>query len=100
MCFCRFSLNLSPSEPTSCPTMGCDFLILSKGRYDETFAGEDGEPNDINETWLIWVSGGNSSVLQIRVRNRKLFFLFLNQNIYAKNIWCVLKTTVSIIRFF
>ena len=43
---------------------------------------------------------GNSSVLQIRVRNRKLFFLFLNQNIFAKNIWCVLKTTVSMILFF
>ena len=25
---------------TSCPTKGCDYLI-SKGRYDETFAGED-----------------------------------------------------------
>ena len=37
------------------------------------------EPNDINKTWLIRVSGGNSSVLQIRVRNRKLFVLFLNQ---------------------
>ena len=53
--FCRSSLNWSPSEP-----------------------------NDINKTWLIRVSGGNSSVLQIRVRNRKLFFLFLNQKIFAK----------------
>ena len=39
------------------------------------------EPNDINKTWLIQVSGGNSLVPQIRARNRKLFFLFLNQNI-------------------
>ena len=37
------------------------------------------EPSDINKTWLIQVSGGNSSVPQIRVRNRELFFLFLNQ---------------------
>ena len=37
------------------------------------------EPNDINKTWLIQVSRGNSSFPQIRVRNRKLFFLFLNQ---------------------
>ena len=36
VCFCRSSLNWSPSEP-----------------------------NDINKTWLIRVSGGNSSVLQI-----------------------------------
>ena len=42
------------------------------------------------------VSGGNSSVLQIRVRNRELFVLFLNQ----KNMLCVLKTTVSMIWFF
>ena len=28
------------------------------------------EPNDINKTWLIQFSGGNSSVPQIRVRNR------------------------------
>ena len=39
------------------------------------------EPSDINKTWLIQVSGGNSSVPQIRVRNRELFFLFLNQKI-------------------
>ena len=50
--FCRSSLNKSPSEPY-----------------------------DINKIWLIRVSGGNSSVLQIRVRYRKLFFLFLNQKI-------------------
>ena len=37
------------------------------------------EPNDINKTRLIQVSRGNSSFPQIRVRNRKLFFLFLNQ---------------------
>ena len=41
VCFCRSSLNQSPSEP-----------------------------NDINKTWLIRVSGRNSSVLHIRVRNR------------------------------
>ena len=29
---------------TSCPTKGCDCLI-SKGRYDETFAGEDAGGN-------------------------------------------------------
>ena len=28
------------------------------------------------------------------------FFLFLNQKIFAKNIWCVLKTAVSTIRYF
>ena len=50
MCFCCSSLNLSQSEPS-----------------------------DINKTWLIQVSGGNSSVSQIRVRNRELFFLFLSQ---------------------
>ena len=71
VCFCCSSLNKSPSEP-----------------------------NDINKTWFIRVSGGDSSVLQIRVRNRKLFFLFLNQKIFTKNIWCVLKTAVSTIRFF
>ena len=37
------------------------------------------EPNDINKTWLIQVSGGNSSVPQIRVGNRKYFFFFLKQ---------------------
>ena len=26
---------------SSCHTKGCDSLPLSKGRYDETFAGED-----------------------------------------------------------
>ena len=70
VCFCRSSSNQSPSEP-----------------------------NDINKTWLIRVSGCNSLVQQIRVRSRKLFFLFLNQKIFAKNIWRVLKTTVSMIRF-
>ena len=50
VCFCCSSLNYSPSEPS-----------------------------DINKTWLIQVSGGNSPVPQIRVRNRELFFLFLNQ---------------------
>ena len=35
-------MHLSSVIP-SCPTKGCDCLIcLSKGRYDETFAGEDG----------------------------------------------------------
>ena len=43
------------------------------------FAAHPSEPNDIYKTLFIRVSGGNSSVLQIRVRNRKLFFLFLNQ---------------------
>ena len=46
--------------------------------------------------FFIQVSGRNSSVLQIRVRNRKLFFLFPN----PKNIWCWLKTAVSMIQFF
>ena len=55
VCFCCSSLNKSPSEPS--------------------------EPSDINKTWLIKVSGGNSSVPQIRVRNRELFSLFLNQKI-------------------
>ena len=51
MCFCCSSLNKSPSEPS-----------------------------DINKTWLIQVSGGNTSVPQIRVRNKDLFFsYFLNQ---------------------
>ena len=59
VCFCRSSLNKSPSEP-----------------------------NDINKTWLIRVSEGNSSVLQITVRNRKLFFLFLNQT-YLQTIFGV-----------
>ena len=45
LCFCRSSLNLSPSEP-----------------------------NYITKTWLIRVSEGNSSTLQIRVHHRKLFF--------------------------
>ena len=54
LCFCCSSLNKSP-----------------------------GEPNDINKTWLIQVSGGNSLVPQIRVRNRKLIFLFLNQKIFG-----------------
>ena len=49
------------------------------------------EPNDINKTWLIQVSGGNSSVPQIRVGNRKFFS--------NKNMLCVLKTTVSMIWF-
>ena len=54
VCYCYSSLNKSPSEP-----------------------------NDINKTWLMQVSGGNSSVLQIRVRNIKLFFLFLIQKIFG-----------------
>ena len=41
------------------------------------------EPNDINKQWLIQVSGGNSSVQQITVRNRKLFFLFLEQKLFG-----------------
>ena len=45
MCFCCTSLNKSPSEPS-----------------------------DINKTWLIQVSGGRSSVPQIRMRNRELLF--------------------------
>ena len=49
---CCFSLNYSPSEP-----------------------------NDINKKWLIQVSGGNSSVPQIRVRNRKLYLIFFNHKI-------------------
>ena len=32
--------NLVPRAKSSCHTKGCD--SLSKGRYDETFAGEDG----------------------------------------------------------
>ena len=36
------------------------------------------EPNDINNTWLIQVSGGNSSGPKIRVCKR-FFSLFLNQ---------------------
>ena len=55
VCFCCSSLNKSPSEP-----------------------------NDINKTCLIRVSGGNSSVLQIRVCNRNLFFLFLSQKYLQK----------------
>ena len=43
------------------------------------FAALPSEPSDINKTWLIQVSGGNSSVPQIRVCNREFFFLFLNQ---------------------
>ena len=54
VCFCCSSLNWSPSEP-----------------------------NDINKQWLIQVSGGNSSVQQITVRNRKLFFLFLEQKLFG-----------------
>ena len=47
------------------------------------------EPNDINKTWLIRVSGGNSSVLQIRVCNRKLFFSISQpQNICKKYLVC------------
>ena len=35
------------SKATSCHTKGCDSLsYLSKGRYDETFAGEDGKANE------------------------------------------------------
>ena len=30
-------------QNSSCPTKGCDCLSLSKDRYDETFAGEDGQ---------------------------------------------------------
>ena len=48
------------------------------------------EPSDINKTWLMQVSGGNSSVPKITVRNRELFFLFLNQKIccvYPKNVF-------------
>ena len=33
---------LNPWNRASCHTKGCDSLSLSKGRYDETFAGEDG----------------------------------------------------------
>ena len=47
------------------------------------FAALPSEPSDINKTWLIQVIAGNSSVPQIRARNRELFFLFLNQNIYV-----------------
>ena len=46
--FCYFVCILctrtaSANNTSSCPTKGCDCLIerLSKGRYDETFAGED-----------------------------------------------------------
>ena len=35
----------------SCPTKGCD--CLSKGRYDETFAGEDGTSDDLRLQTLI-----------------------------------------------
>ena len=52
VCFCCSSLNLFPSEP-----------------------------NDMNKTWLIQVSGGNSSVPQIRVHNRKLFSYFSAQKL-------------------
>ena len=44
---------------------------------------------------FIQVSGGNSSVPQIRVRSRELFF----PNSQPKNMLCVLKTTVSMIWF-
>ena len=54
------------------------------------------EPSDINKTLLIQVSGGSSSVQQLRIRNRELFFLFLNQT----KMLCVLKTTVSMIWLF
>ena len=46
ICWCEYYLTLSSTQILlglcipSCPTMGCD--CLSKGRYDETFAGEDG----------------------------------------------------------
>ena len=36
------------------------------------------EPNDIDKTLLIQVSGGNSSVPKIRVRTRKYFSYFSN----------------------
>ena len=78
--------------------LGLDGILVCF--YHSSLNKSPSEPNDINETWLIRVSGVNSSTLQIRVRNRKLFFLFLNQKIFAKNIRCVLKTTVLIIRFF
>ena len=52
--------------------------------YRSSLNQSPSEPNDINKTWLIRVSGGNSSVLQIRVRNRTLFVLLLNQKILAK----------------
>ena len=45
------------------------------------FAAPPSEPSDINKTWLIQVSGGRSSVPQIRMRIRELFFLFLNPKI-------------------
>ena len=45
------------------------------------FAALPSEPSDINKTWFMQVSGGNSSVPQIRVRNRELFVLFLHQKI-------------------
>ena len=66
VCFCCSSLNKSPNEPS-----------------------------DINKTWLIQVSGGNSSLPQIRARNRKYFPIS-----QPKNMLCVLKTTVSMILFF
>ena len=53
------------------------------------------EPSDINKTWLMQVSGGNSSVPQIRMCNRELFSYFS-----TKNMLCVLKTTISMIWLF
>ena len=35
------SFHRQPNVKPSCPAKGCDCLILSKGRYDETFAGKD-----------------------------------------------------------
>ena len=34
--------NVHSCVMASCHTKGCDSLSLSKGRYDETSAGEDG----------------------------------------------------------
>ena len=59
--------------------LGLDGILVSFWR--SSLNKSPSEPYDINKIWLIRVSGGNSSVLQIRVRNRKLFFLFLNQKI-------------------
>ena len=44
------TVTVHPSENPSCHANGCD--TLSKGRYDETFAGEDGE-NRVDPNQLI-----------------------------------------------
>ena len=70
--FIFFHINMS-----FCIGLGLDGILVSFCCSSLNYSPS--EPSDINITWLIQVSGGNSSVSQIRVRNRELFFLFLNQ---------------------